>query len=173
MAETKRLGVWGWFVRAFAAGFGATCGVVVASVVAIATSYALIAAGVLAFSSLGGIELNTAKTPAPSNSEPSRKLAPPYPTTLQPSPARTYYPTTAQPAPPVAGPYARTGASYAGGDPHATDPVQTYPASPGYSASGEADNEAPAADAQPAPPVITIPFQPAASPEDGSSAALD
>jgi hypothetical protein len=167
MAETKRLGPWGWFVRAFAAGFGATFGVIVASVIACAVSYALVAAGVVAFTSLGGIEINTADTPAPLTPESSTTSAPAFPTRLQ-HPA---YPTTVQPAPPVAGPYAPTGAPYAGSAPNATDGVPSYPAASGDPVTGEADNQPPGPNAQPVPPDQRDPFQPITSPQDGSSAA--
>ena len=169
MAETKRLGPWGWFVRAFAAGFGATFGVIVASVIACAVSYALVAAGVLAFTSLGGIELNAADTPAPPTLESPPTSAPVFSTRLQP-PA---YPTTVEPAPPVAGPYAPTGAPpYAETAPSATDGVPSYPATSGYPVTGAADNQAPGPNAQPIPPDQRDPFQPTTSPEDGSSAPL-
>ena len=159
MAETKRLGPFGWFVRAFAAGFGATFGVVVASVVVIAASYGLIAAGLSAFSSLGGIELKPADTSAPVTQKPPPTSAPLYPTPVEPSPY-------------VASPY---GASPpAGGDGYPTDPAPAYyPASPENAATGELGAGMPPADAQLAPPVVTIPSEPAPAAETGAGAPLE
>ncbi len=153
MSETKRLGPWGWFVRAFAAGFGATFGMIVASVIACAVCYALVAAGVLAFASLGGIELDTANTPTTLTPEPTTGVAPPDLTTVQPYP-HVWYP-------------------YAASDPRAADEAQPYPRTYGYSATGEADDGTSAADAQPAPPGIAVPSQPTTSPENDSSTALE
>jgi hypothetical protein len=148
MAETKRLGPWGWFLRAFAAGFGATFGVVVASVLALAACYALIAAGVVAFTSLGGVNFQTSGTSTPPTPAPTTTLAPPR------------YPTTVQPAPHVGG-------SYGGGNPYTSgSPPTNYPAAPGPSTFEQADNDPPPADVQAVPPVITIPSEPAPSPVD-------
>ena len=150
-------------MRAFAAGFGATFGVVVASVIALAACYALIAAGVVAYTSLGGIEINTADTPAPLTPESSTTSAPAFPTRLHPSPPR-YHPTTVQPAPHFAGPYVPAGTPYAGSDPSATDGVPSYPATSEDPVTGEADSPAPGPNAQPVPPDQRDPFQPITSP---------
>jgi hypothetical protein len=154
MAETKRLGPFGWFVRAFAAGFGATCGVVVAAVVVIAGCHALIAAGVLAYSPLGGIELKPADTPAPVSQNPPPTTAPAYPTPVEP--------------------YRHVGDAYgagssAGGDAYSADPVRSYPpASRENARTGEADAGTPPADAQLAPPMVTIPSEPPPSMDPGA-----
>jgi hypothetical protein len=55
MAETQRLSTWGWFVRAFAGGFGAMFGVTTALVCICVFGYALMAAGALAATSFGTV----------------------------------------------------------------------------------------------------------------------
>lgn len=51
MAETKQLGVWGWFARAFAGGVGAMFGIMTALAFACVACYALFAVGLVAISS--------------------------------------------------------------------------------------------------------------------------
>lgn len=53
MTDTQRMGARGWFVRAFAAGFGAMCGVIAASTIAFC-AYALLTAGLMTLASSGG-----------------------------------------------------------------------------------------------------------------------
>lgn len=62
MAELQRLTMWGWFVRAFAGGFGAMFGVLTALVVACVFGYAMVAAGAVASSSIGGVTISPGVT---------------------------------------------------------------------------------------------------------------
>ncbi len=55
MAETQRLSVWGWFVRAFAGGVGAMFGVMTALMFACVACYVVFAAGMMALSSFGSV----------------------------------------------------------------------------------------------------------------------
>ena len=184
MAEIKRLGPWGWFVRAFAAGFGATFGVVVASVLAIAACYALIAAGV---PSLGGVNSQTSGTSTPPTLAPTTIPAPSYPTRVEPSPyvagpnvGSNPYPTyPAEGRPSYASGYGNstTGEAHTYGNSTTGEPgtygnsTTAEPATNASSPTGEASNEPPIFNAQPAPPVISIPSEPAPAPE-GASAPL-
>jgi hypothetical protein len=51
MSETNRLGPWGWFVRAFAAGLGVMCGVLAAAFMA-CIFYGLVIGGIAVLSSI-------------------------------------------------------------------------------------------------------------------------
>ena len=169
MTETKRLGPWGWFVRAFAAGFGATFGVVVASALAVA-GYALIAVALMAFSSLGGIKLDTASKPGKLIPQPAGVSGSAYhPTTVQPAPAAAY-PRTVQPSPPIAGPYAKAGTPYvgysSGYSSSSANPQPVYAAAaPETARIEEAADRASAPDWQPAPPTTTPPVEPDPAPD--------
>ena len=92
MTKIQRVSAWGWFVRAFAAGFGVMCGVMVASSIAIG-AYALLATGFVAIVS--------------SSSNPSPRVAP----ILQPPPNEHYanpYAPPVQSASYAAVPYGQT-----------------------------------------------------------------
>lgn len=66
MAE-QRLSAWGWFVRAFAGGFGAMIGVMTALTFILVFGYVLVAVGVMA-SSFGAVRIGPVTDTIPATS---------------------------------------------------------------------------------------------------------
>ncbi|MBC8353650.1 MAG: hypothetical protein H8E66_16755 [Planctomycetes bacterium] len=120
MAETQRLSVWGWFVRAFAGGIGAMFGVITALMFACIVCYALFAVGALAFSTLGN---NSFGPPIVLDGSAN------YPATTSTPQAAAYYaePVAANPYAPVPQPvqYVAEQPAYS---PYATTPAE-FPSS--------------------------------------------
>ncbi len=88
MSDAKRLGPWGWFVRAFAAGLGTVCGLMMGAFLA-CVLYGITAGGIWVLSSVGRAD----------HQPQARQVAPP--TLLVQPPAVPYgsNPTSAYPAP--------------------------------------------------------------------------
>jgi hypothetical protein len=108
MSETNRLGPWGWFVRAFAAGLGAMCGVMAGSFVA-CIFYGLAVGGIWLLSSV-----SVQQTPSTAT-----RLAPP-------PPSGQTYASPAYQSPPST----QHNGAYPGANPYASAAANSYQDAP-------------------------------------------